>query len=92
MPASAALKISPGATAKSFAKDRLKSLVDRIERLEGEKAELTSDIRDIYAEAKAAGFDVRALRQIITLRKIDSNDLAEREEILELYKSALGMA
>jgi uncharacterized protein (UPF0335 family) len=92
MPASAAVKISQGTTAQSFAKDRLKSLVDRIERLEGEKAELAGDIRDIYAEAKASGFDVRALRQIISLRKIDSNDLAEREEILELYKTALGMA
>jgi uncharacterized protein (UPF0335 family) len=92
MSASAALKISPGTTSQNFAKDRLKSLVERIEKLEEEKAELSTDVREVYAEAKSAGFDVKVLRQIITLRKIDSADREEREELLELYKAALGMS
>jgi uncharacterized protein (UPF0335 family) len=73
------------------AKDHLKAFVERIERLEEEKAELSSDIRDIYAEAKSNGFDVKALRQVVRLRKQDSNERAEQEAILETYLHALGM-
>lgn len=77
--------------AANFAKDQLKSLVERIERLEEEKKQISDDIRDVYAEAKGNGFDVKALRQIIKLRKQDPNERAEAETILETYMQALGM-
>lgn len=73
------------------AAERLKSFVERIERLEEEKAALASDIRDVYAEAKASGFLVKVLRQVVRLRKMDQADRREQEEILDLYKRALGM-
>ncbi len=71
--------------------DRLRSFVERIERLEEEKANLTADTREVYAEAKGDGFDIKILRQIIRLRKMDSADRQEQEAILDLYKQALGM-
>ncbi len=71
------------------ASDRLRSFVERIERLEEEKAALTADIRDVYAEAKVAGFEVKVLRQIIRLRKMDRSDREELEALLDLYKRAL---
>jgi uncharacterized protein (UPF0335 family) len=74
-----------------IAGDRLKSFVERIERLEEEKAALTSDLRDVYAEAKGTGFDVKILRQIIRLRKMEDPDRKEQEELLDLYMRALGM-
>ena len=73
------------------AKDRLKSFVERIERLEEEKKEIADDIREVYAEAKGNGFDTKALRQIIKLRKIDVEERKEQEAILDVYKQALGM-
>jgi uncharacterized protein (UPF0335 family) len=79
----------PAAT--SFAKDQLKAIIERIERLEEEKKTISDDIRDIYAEAKGNGFDVKALRTIVRLRKQDANDRAEEETILETYMQALGM-
>ena len=92
MPAQAsAVKVSAGTTPGNFAGDRLKTLIERIERLEEEKAGLAEDVRDVFAEAKSAGFDVKVMRQVIRLRKIDGNERAEQEEILELYKAALGM-
>lgn len=92
MPAqTSAIKVSAGTTPGNFAGDRLKSLIERIERLEEEKAGLAEDVRDVFAEAKSAGFDVKVMRQVIRLRKIDGNERAEQEEILELYKAALGM-
>jgi uncharacterized protein (UPF0335 family) len=91
MPATSAIKVSAGTTESNFAGDRLKSLVERIERLEEEKSELASDVRDVYAEAKSAGFDPKVIRQVVRLRKIDGNERAEQEELLDLYKSALGM-
>lgn len=91
MAASSALKVSQGTTTENFAAERLKSIIDRIERLEEEKAGLAEDIREIYGEAKSTGFDVKVLRQIVRLRKIDSNERAEQEELLELYKASLGM-
>ena len=70
---------------------QLKSIIDRIERLEEEKKGLSDDIREIYAEAKGNGFDPKILRQIIRLRKMAEADRREQEELLDTYKSALGM-
>ena len=75
-----------------IAADRLKSFVERIERLEEEKRGLQEDIKEVYAEAKGTGFDTKIIRQIIRLRKMDKADRQEAEAILELYKEALGMA
>ena len=74
-----------------FAKDHLKAFVERIERLEEEKKALADDVRDVYAEAKANGFDVKALRTVIRLRKQDVDERKEQEAILETYMHALGM-
>jgi uncharacterized protein (UPF0335 family) len=71
--------------------EQLKSIVERIERLEEEKAERASDIKDVYAESKSNGYDVKALRIIIRLRKQDPNERQEAESILETYMHALGM-
>ncbi len=79
------------ATKTTFAHGQLKSLVERIERLEEEKKTISDDIRDVYAEGKGNGFDVKALRQIVRLRKQDPNERAEAETILETYMQALGM-
>ncbi|MCH7863634.1 MAG: DUF2312 domain-containing protein [Proteobacteria bacterium] len=73
------------------AADRLRSFVERIERLEEEKQALAADIREVYGEAKGAGFDVKVLRQIIRLRKMDASDRSEMEEILSVYRRALGL-
>ena len=78
-------------TAHRFAKDQLKAFVERVERLEEEKKAIADDIRDVYAEAKGNGFDVKALRAIVRLRKQDANERAEQETILETYMQALGM-
>ncbi len=77
--------------ATRFAKDQLKSIIERIERLEEEKKATADDIRDVYAEAKGNGFDTKALRKIVQLRKMDSDERREAEEILETYLHALGM-
>jgi uncharacterized protein (UPF0335 family) len=79
------------APATKFAKDQLKAIVERIERLEEEKKTISDDIRDVYTEAKSNGFDVKALRTIVRLRKQDENERAEQETILETYMQALGM-
>jgi uncharacterized protein (UPF0335 family) len=79
------------APATKFAKDQLKAIVERIERLEEEKKTISDDIRDVYAEAKGNGFDVKALRTIVRLRKQDANERQEQETILETYMQALGM-
>jgi uncharacterized protein (UPF0335 family) len=84
----AAVKEAP---ATKFAKDQLKAIIERIERLEEEKKTISDDIRDVYAEAKGNGFDVKALRTIVRLRKQDANERAEQETILETYMQALGM-
>jgi uncharacterized protein (UPF0335 family) len=75
----------------SFAKDQLKAIVERIERLEEEKKVISDDIKEVYGEAKGNGYDVKALRTIIRMRKQDANTRAEQETILETYLSALGM-
>lgn len=72
-----------------IAADRLRSLVERIERLEEEKKAIASDIRDIFAEAKSAGFDVKIMRAVIKLRKMNAADRDEQELLLDTYKKAL---
>jgi uncharacterized protein (UPF0335 family) len=70
---------------------RLRSFIERIERLEEEKTAISDDIKDVYAEAKGTGFDVKAMRKIIGLRKLDEEKRREADEILDIYKSAIGM-
>jgi uncharacterized protein (UPF0335 family) len=77
--------------ATRFAKDQLKAFIERVERLEEEKKTISDDIRDVYAEAKGTGFDVKALRTIVKLRKQDVDERKEHEAILETYMHALGM-
>lgn len=74
-----------------IAADRLRSLVDRIERLEEERKALGNDIKDIYSEAKSAGFDVKVLRQLIRIRKQEPAEIEEQETLLDVYRRALGM-
>ena len=79
------------APATRFAKDQLKAIIERIERLEEEKKTISDDIRDVYAEAKGNGFEVKALRTIVRMRKQDADERKEHETILETYMHALGM-
>ena len=74
-----------------IARERLQSFVERIERLEEEKDALTADIREVYSEAKSVGFDIKIMRQIVRLRRLDSSDRQRQEELLDVYKTALGM-
>jgi uncharacterized protein (UPF0335 family) len=76
----------------NFAKDQLKSIVERVERLEEEKTALSGDIKEVYAEAKGNGFDTKIVRQVVRLRKMDTTEREERDALLDLYMSALGMA
>ena len=78
-------------TAHRFAKDQLKAIVERVERLEEEKKAISDDIRDVFAEAKGNGFDVKIMRKIVSIRKQDREKRREEEEILDLYLAALGM-
>ncbi|HEX7791068.1 MAG: DUF2312 domain-containing protein [Pseudomonadota bacterium] len=78
-------------TAHSFAKGQLKAIIERIEKLEEEKKTISDDIKDVYGEAKGNGFDVKALRTIIRMRKQDADERQEQETILETYMQALGM-
>ena len=75
----------------SIAKDQLKSIIERIERLEEDKKAISEDIKDVYSEAKGNGFDVKALRRIVSLRKQDPDKRAEQDAILDTYMHALGM-
>ncbi len=77
--------------ARRFAKEQLKAFVERVERLEEEKKAIADDIRDVYAEAKGNGFDVKTLRVVVRLRKQDINERKEQEALLETYLHALGM-
>ena len=74
-----------------IAGDRLKSFIERIERLEEERRALSNDIKEVYAEAKGTGFDVKIMRQVIRQRRMDKDDLDEQETLLDVYKRALGM-
>jgi uncharacterized protein (UPF0335 family) len=70
---------------------RLKAFIERVERLELEKSELADDIKDVYAEAKGTGFDTKTIRKLIRLRKMDVEKRREEDELLELYKAAIGL-
>ena len=74
-----------------IAGDRLRSFIERIERLEEERRTLSADIKEVYAEAKGTGFDIKTIRQIVRIRRMDKDDLDEQETLLDLYKRALGM-
>jgi uncharacterized protein (UPF0335 family) len=74
-----------------FAKEHLRSFIERIERLEEEKKALADDISEVYSEAKGTGFDTKVMRQVIRLRKMESADRQEQEAMLDLYLGALGM-
>jgi uncharacterized protein (UPF0335 family) len=74
-----------------IAGDRLKSFIERIERLEEEKRALSEDIKEVFAEAKGTGFDTKIIRQILKIRKMDKDELDEQEALLDVYKRALGM-
>lgn len=79
------------ASTGGIAADRLRSIIERVERLEEERKALSSDIKDIFAEAKSAGFDVKVIRQIIRIRKQEPADVEEQETLLDIYRRALGM-
>ena len=74
-----------------IAGERLRSFIERIERLEEEKKTLAEDIKEVFAEAKGSGFDTKVMRQIIRIRRMDKDDLDEQETLLDIYKRALGM-
>jgi uncharacterized protein (UPF0335 family) len=74
-----------------IAGERLRSFIERIERLEEEKRALAEDIKEVYAEAKGTGFDTKTMRQIVKLRRMDQNEVDEQEALLDVYKRALGM-
>ncbi len=84
-------KLSDKPQTGGIAADRLRSIVERIERLEEERKALASDIKDIYQEAKSAGFDVKVLRQLIRIRKQEPAEVDEQETMLDVYRRALGM-
>lgn len=75
----------------NIAADRLRSIIERIERLEEERRALGSDIKDIYSEAKSAGFDVKVIRQLIRIRRQEPAEVEEQETLLDVYRRALGM-
>ena len=74
-----------------IAGERLRSFIERIERLEEERRTLGADLKEVYAEAKGTGFDAKTMRQIIRIRRMDKDDLDEQETLLDVYKRALGM-
>ena len=76
---------------ETIAADRLRSFIERIERLEEEKATLMADIKEVYAEAKGVGFDTKIMRQVVRLRKMEEADRREQDMVLDTYLSALGM-
>ncbi|WP_306118739.1 MULTISPECIES: DUF2312 domain-containing protein [unclassified Roseitalea] len=76
---------------QGVAREQLRAIVERIERLEEEKKSIADDIKDVYAEAKANGFDTKALRKIVAIRKQDQNERLEQEAVLDTYMAALGM-
>ncbi|MBS1103636.1 DUF2312 domain-containing protein [Gluconobacter sp. Dm-62] len=74
-----------------IAADRLRSIIERVERLEEERKALAGDIKDIFSEAKSAGFDVKTIKQIVKLRKMEPAQVEEQETLLDIYRRALGM-
>ncbi len=84
-------KLGDDTKAGGIAADRLRSIIERVERLEEERKALASDIKDIYSEAKSAGFDVKVIRQIIRIRRQEPAEVEEQESLLDIYRRALGM-
>lgn len=82
---------SSSAEVGGISADRLRSIIERIERLEEERKALAGDIKDVFAEAKSAGFDVTVIRQLISIRKKEPAEVEEQETVLDLYRRALGM-
>ncbi|WP_260483317.1 DUF2312 domain-containing protein [Sphingomicrobium flavum] len=76
----------------AIAADQLRLLIERIERLEEERKGIADDIKDVYAEAKANGYDTKIMRKIVALRKMESHELQEQDALIETYRAALGMA
>ena len=76
----------------TLSRERLRSFIERIERLEEEKATLLADIKEVYAEAKSSGYDPKIMRQIVRLRRLDNSDRQELEALIEAYKAEIGMA
>ncbi|MBT4908286.1 MAG: DUF2312 domain-containing protein [Rhodospirillaceae bacterium] len=74
-----------------IAADRLRSFIERVERLEEDRANLNADIREVYSEAKSAGFDAKTMRQIVRLRKLEPAERQEQEHLLEVYRNAVGL-
>jgi uncharacterized protein (UPF0335 family) len=83
--------MAKGKTVGGVAVDQLKSIIGRVEKLEEEKTGIAADIRDVFAEAKGNGFDIKAIRTIIKMRKMDASEREEAETILDTYLNALGM-
>ena len=83
--------LEPETEVGGISADRLRSIVERVERLEEERKALGDDIKDIFTEAKSAGFEVKVIKQLIKLRKLDPADREEQETLLDIYKQALGM-
>ena len=90
-PSRARQEADPDPDVGGIAADRLRSIIERIERLEEERKALADDIKDIFAEGKSAGFDVKVIRQIIRIRKQEPAEVEEQETLLDLYRRALGM-
>jgi uncharacterized protein (UPF0335 family) len=83
--------VSKKTKAGPISAERLKSFVERIEKLEEERKAISDDVRDVYSEAKGVGYDVKTMRKIVSIRKLDAADRAEQEAILDTYKHALGI-
>ena len=83
--------VSKKTKAGPISAERLKSFLDRIEKLEEERKAISDDVRDVYSEAKGVGYDVKTMRKVVSLRKMDAADRAEQETLLDTYKHALGM-
>ena len=79
-----------GASDKGVSAQRLKSFIERIERLESEKKALGADVKEVYGEAKSSGFDPKIMRKVVALRKMDANDRQEQESLLQVYIDAIG--
>ncbi len=77
--------------ARPFSAEKLQNIIERVERLEDERKAIGEDVRTVYSEARGMGFEVKVLRQIIKLRKMDKGDLAQADEIISLYRQALGL-
>lgn len=84
-------KAAKAAKVGNVAVDQLRAIVERVERLEEEKTNIAGDVRDVYAEAKANGYDTKAIKQVVKLRKLDRHERDEQEYTLDLYKRALGL-